>query len=110
MNDLQRQIIEALILKPRTAQQLAWDMDWDRQEVINALDALALSNSVGAKFNVAPGDAVCGVCGEMYEDVEVGETCPRQVAWGERDCGGYLVDVCLWVYCGGPISKALEAA
>jgi hypothetical protein len=110
MTEFQQGLIEELILKPRTAQQLAWDLALDREDIVDALDELRIANEVCTKFNVAPGDAVCGVCGAEYDDIEIGAFCIAAVGGGEVMCGGFLVDVCLYVYCGGPISKALEAA
>lgn len=104
MTEFQREIIEELILKPRTAQQLAWDLELDREDVVDALEELTLAGQVGTKFEVAPGDAVCSDCGIGYRDSDPDDKCRG------FQCGGYLVDVCLYVYCGGPISKALEVA
>jgi len=108
MTEFQRRIIEHLIFEPCTAEQLAQFLRVDRQCAEDALQELSIPNLVRPRFSVALGDAVCERCGEEYEDAEPYETCSILLG-GEISCGGRLIDVCLWVYCGGPISKALAA-
>lgn len=110
MTEFQRQIIADLISKPRTAQQLGWDLEVDWADVVEALNELKLAGQVATKLNVAPGDARCERCGAEVEEVEPGDSCGTTLAGGELVCGGYLMDICIYAYCGGPISKALEAA
>lgn len=110
MSELQRQLIEELISKPRTAQQLAWDLNVDWEEVVDALEALSAETLVRPNVGVAPGDMDCGSCGASYLGAESGDRCDAYLAGGSLLCGGPLYDLCVYVYCGGPISKALEAA
>jgi hypothetical protein len=107
MTEFHRQLIDELILRPRTAQQLARDMSVDVETVYAALADLALSNDVVPLDGHCAGDAVCTNCGTQLESAEPNERCG--VGFGGA-CEGWPIDVCIWRYCGGPISKALEAA
>lgn len=110
MTELQRNIIQQLIWGACTAQDLALVLRADRQLIIDTLEEMAVTSEVRPVFPAAPGDAVCERCGAELAGVEPGERCPTTFAGGELTCGGFLRDECRWVYCGGPISKVLEAA
>jgi hypothetical protein len=107
MTGFQRTIIEELILKPRTAEKLARDLSADFEDVFEAMEELALEHVAVPVDGHRLGDAFCTNCGMEHEAAQLPGIC--EIGLG-GNCEGYLKDTCVWRYCGGPISKALEAA
>jgi hypothetical protein len=105
MKTLQQILIEGLISVPRTAQQLAMDLDLDREAVVEALEEMRFAGVVGTGYGMAPGDAVCMLCSAERQKTDIDETCAAGPEGFE--CSGPLIDVCLYTYCGGPVSQAL---
>jgi hypothetical protein len=108
MNNLEQRIIEELILEPQTADGLARLLSVDRSCVIDILEEMAITNQVRTQVGLTSTDTVCSNCGVGYIERERAVSCRRWL--GDCRCSGVLKDACAWFYCGGPISKALEAA
>lgn len=102
-------LIEALIFEPLTASELADILRSNWSEVIEVLQELSLQGLVRAGFNQVEGDMICVTCGEedQGDEAEPGFDCIHR-GEGETGCPGWVVDNCWWVYCGGPISRALS--
>jgi predicted transcriptional regulator len=106
MSELGREIIEALILDgTQTGEELAETLKirkrWTRRSVMRELQELARQGQIRTWKTDRPGDTSCVHCGRRFVESEPGDRCPRL-------CGGWLVDDCAWVFCGGPISQALS--
>lgn len=93
-------VIQHLIIKPSTAEEIAVAFNWEYDAVIDELRALHDAGLVATKQGSVDGDLACSFagCEETPEDsAERGDQC---------DCeAGTLIDSCAWIYFGGPISE-----
>ncbi|HKO43369.1 MAG TPA: hypothetical protein VJU84_08765 [Pyrinomonadaceae bacterium] len=96
-DELQQQLIEELILQPRTASRLAYEMRADLKAVAAALDAMKVASLVAPAYPYKQGDAYCKSCRMELEGWEPGECCG--VGFG-GECTGWPVDLCV---CGSTV-------
>jgi hypothetical protein len=106
MNSLAEAIVQELIFRPQTSARLARIFDLTEEAMQALVLDLCLEGRIApsASANSAWGDVRCAKC---HQEFEREYDLPRPPC---SCCGGYLEDICLWSYVGGPISEALAAA
>lgn len=104
-NALTQEICQELIFEPTTAARLARTFRFTEDEMQALVMKLWLEGLIApsVSLNSAWGDVRCTNC---HQELEREYEYPRPPCL----CGGYLEDICVWSYVGGPISEALVAA